>query len=132
MRAVSLKSLPARIDARRITASIAGVAPEISTTQTIKTGTESESVTVVGTTNAYASVRAYDVWQGTFLTNVSVDQKLRVVALGATTATNLGLGAADIGSEVTIGHRCVLHGARIEDRCLIGMGAVLLGGSPGA
>lgn len=34
-----------------------------------------------------------------------------------------------IGSEVTIGHRCVLHGARVEDRCLIGMGAVLLGGS---
>jgi carbonic anhydrase/acetyltransferase-like protein (isoleucine patch superfamily) len=34
-----------------------------------------------------------------------------------------------IGANVTIGHRCVLHGARIEDRCLIGMGAVLLGGS---
>lgn len=34
-----------------------------------------------------------------------------------------------IGSEVTIGHRCVLHGVRIGDRSLIGMGAVLLGGS---
>jgi len=34
-----------------------------------------------------------------------------------------------IGEEVTVGHRCVLHGARIEDRCLIWMGAVLLGGS---
>ena len=34
-----------------------------------------------------------------------------------------------IGSEVTIGHRCVLHGARIEDRSLIGMGAILLAGS---
>ena len=34
-----------------------------------------------------------------------------------------------IGSEVTIGHRCVLHGARVEDRALIGMGAVLLAGS---
>jgi carbonic anhydrase/acetyltransferase-like protein (isoleucine patch superfamily) len=34
-----------------------------------------------------------------------------------------------IGSEVTIGHRCVLHGARVEDRCLVGMGAILLGGS---
>jgi carbonic anhydrase/acetyltransferase-like protein (isoleucine patch superfamily) len=34
-----------------------------------------------------------------------------------------------IGEEITIGHRCVLHGARIEDRSLIGMGAVLLGGS---
>jgi carbonic anhydrase/acetyltransferase-like protein (isoleucine patch superfamily) len=34
-----------------------------------------------------------------------------------------------IGEDVTVGHRCVLHGARIEDRSLIGMGAVLLGGS---
>ncbi len=34
-----------------------------------------------------------------------------------------------IGDEVTIGHRCVLHGAQVGDRCLIGMGAVLLGGS---
>ncbi|MFT5733778.1 MAG: carbonic anhydrase/acetyltransferase-like protein (isoleucine patch superfamily) [Planctomycetota bacterium] len=34
-----------------------------------------------------------------------------------------------IGEEVTIGHRCVLHGATVGDRCLIGMGAVLLGGS---
>jgi putative ABC transport system permease protein len=84
-------------------ASIASVAPEISTTQTIKAGTESETVSVVGTTNAYASVRAYDVWQGTFLTPVSVDRKLRVVVLGATTATNLGLDATDIGSQVTIG-----------------------------
>ena len=34
-----------------------------------------------------------------------------------------------IGEEVTIGHRCVLHGAEVGDRALIGMGAVLLGGS---
>jgi carbonic anhydrase/acetyltransferase-like protein (isoleucine patch superfamily) len=33
-----------------------------------------------------------------------------------------------IGRETTIGHRCVLHGAKVGDRCLIGMGAVLLGG----
>lgn len=34
-----------------------------------------------------------------------------------------------IGEEVTIGHGCVLHGASVGDRCLIGMKAVLLGGS---
>ena len=33
-----------------------------------------------------------------------------------------------IGNDVTVGHRCVLHGARVGDRCLVGMGAVLLGG----
>jgi carbonic anhydrase/acetyltransferase-like protein (isoleucine patch superfamily) len=34
-----------------------------------------------------------------------------------------------IGAEVTIGHGCVLHGVRVGDRSLIGMKAVLLGGS---
>jgi carbonic anhydrase/acetyltransferase-like protein (isoleucine patch superfamily) len=33
-----------------------------------------------------------------------------------------------IGDEVTIGHSVVVHGCTIEDRCLIGMGAILLNG----
>ena len=34
-----------------------------------------------------------------------------------------------IGSEVTVGHAALLHGCTIEDRCLIGMGAILLNGA---
>lgn len=34
-----------------------------------------------------------------------------------------------VGSRVTIGHRCVVHGCVIEDDCLIGMGSVLLSGA---
>ena len=33
-----------------------------------------------------------------------------------------------IGDDVTIGHSAVVHGCTIEDRCLIGMGAILLNG----
>ncbi|MFM7086491.1 MAG: gamma carbonic anhydrase family protein [Cyanobium sp.] len=33
-----------------------------------------------------------------------------------------------IGSDVTIGHRAVIHGATLEDGCLIGIGAVVLNG----
>jgi carbonic anhydrase/acetyltransferase-like protein (isoleucine patch superfamily) len=33
-----------------------------------------------------------------------------------------------IGDDVTIGHSAVIHGCTIEDRCLVGMGAVLLNG----
>src|SRR3954453_2054769 len=33
-----------------------------------------------------------------------------------------------IGNNVTIGHSAVIHGCTIEDRCLIGMGAILLNG----
>ncbi|MDP9182350.1 MAG: gamma carbonic anhydrase family protein [Actinomycetota bacterium] len=34
-----------------------------------------------------------------------------------------------IGSGVTIGHRAVLHGCRIEDDVLVGMGAIVLNGA---
>jgi carbonic anhydrase/acetyltransferase-like protein (isoleucine patch superfamily) len=33
-----------------------------------------------------------------------------------------------IGDEVTVGHSVIVHGATIEDRVLIGMGAILLNG----
>lgn len=35
----------------------------------------------------------------------------------------------DIGSYVSIGHAAVLHGASVEDNCLIGMNSTLLNGS---
>ncbi len=34
--------------------------------------------------------------------------------------------ACTIGERVAIGHRAIVHGATVEDDCLIGMGAVLL------
>jgi carbonic anhydrase/acetyltransferase-like protein (isoleucine patch superfamily) len=34
-----------------------------------------------------------------------------------------------VGDEVTIGHAAVIHGCTIEDRCLIGMGAIVLNGA---
>ena len=34
-----------------------------------------------------------------------------------------------IGDEVTVGHAALLHGCTVEDRCLIGMGAILLNGA---
>ena len=33
-----------------------------------------------------------------------------------------------IGRRVTIGHRAIVHGATVEDDCLIGMGAIVLNG----
>ena len=34
-----------------------------------------------------------------------------------------------IGDSVTVGHAAILHGCTIEDRCLIGVGAILLNGA---
>jgi carbonic anhydrase/acetyltransferase-like protein (isoleucine patch superfamily) len=35
----------------------------------------------------------------------------------------------DIGADITVGHRAILHGKVIGDRSLIGMGAILLSGT---
>lgn len=40
--------------------------------------------------------------------------------------TTAGRSGLTVGREVTAGHRAVLHGATIHDRCLIGMGAIVL------
>lgn len=33
---------------------------------------------------------------------------------------------AEIGNDVSIGHNAIIHGAKVEDKCLIGMGSTLL------
>lgn len=35
----------------------------------------------------------------------------------------------NIGNDVTVGHKAVLHGCTIHDRCLIGIGAIVLDGA---
>lgn len=37
--------------------------------------------------------------------------------------------AVEVGEWVTVGHSVTLHGCTVEDRCLIGMGAVVLNGA---
>jgi carbonic anhydrase/acetyltransferase-like protein (isoleucine patch superfamily) len=37
-----------------------------------------------------------------------------------------GLSATVIGADVTIGHGAILHGCTVGDRCLIGMGSIVL------
>lgn len=46
---------------------------------------------------------------------------------GAVVHVDPGVPAV-IGARVTVGHRAIVHGATVEDDCLVGMGAVLLNG----
>jgi putative ABC transport system permease protein len=82
---------------------VAAVAPEVQTQQVVAVGRTTTTTSIVGTSAAYASVRAYEVWQGTFLTDTSVDSSLRVAVLGATVANALSLDASAIGTHVSIG-----------------------------
>jgi putative ABC transport system permease protein len=81
---------------------VAAVAPEVQTSATVTVGTRSVTTSLIGTSADYATVRAYDVWQGSFLTGPTVDAGLRVVVLGATAASDLGLDATSVGSSISI------------------------------
>ena len=55
-------------------------------------------------------------------TNIQDNSVLHVSHAG-----DYGEGAAlTIGDEVTVGHRVILHACTIGDRCLIGMGSILM------
>jgi len=82
---------------------VEAVAPELSTQKLVIAGAKNTTTTIIGTTPDYPNVRAYTMWQGSFLTQASLDAGLRVAVLGATTADDLGLGAGSIGTTVAIG-----------------------------
>jgi putative ABC transport system permease protein len=81
---------------------VAAVAPEVQTSATVIVGARSVTTSLIGTSADYATVRAYDVWQGSFLTVPTVGAGLRVVVLGATAASDLGLDATSLGSTISI------------------------------
>ena len=45
---------------------------------------------------------------------------------GAVVHSTTGKSVVEVGSRVTIGHRAIVHGCKVEDDVLIGMGAILL------
>jgi hydroxypyruvate reductase len=69
------------------------------------------------------------IWYGTVLrgdTSYIRIGKNTNIQDNCTIHTDTG-GPAIIGDDVTIGHNAVIHGCRVEKRCLIGIGAVVLG-----
>jgi carbonic anhydrase/acetyltransferase-like protein (isoleucine patch superfamily) len=47
---------------------------------------------------------------------------------GTVVHVTAGVSGTTIGSDCTIGHAAVIHACVVEDRCLVGMGAILLDG----
>jgi len=40
--------------------------------------------------------------------------------------TSEGIAPCIVGDDVTVGHRVILHGCEVQNRCLVGMGAILM------
>jgi carbonic anhydrase/acetyltransferase-like protein (isoleucine patch superfamily) len=69
------------------------------------------------------------VWYGTVIRGdvgpIRVGARTNIQDLCMLHATT-GRAGLTVGDDVTVGHRVILHGAVVRDRCLIGMGAILL------
>ena len=59
-------------------------------------------------------------------TNIQDNSVLHVTHDGPYKPGGYGLS---IGSNVTVGHRVILHGCQVEDDCLIGMGSIVMDGA---
>ncbi len=72
------------------------------------------------------------VWYNTVIRGdvhyIRIGEKTNIQDLCMLHVTN-GKFPLNIGSEVTIGHSVAIHGATIHDKCLIGIGAMILDGS---
>jgi putative ABC transport system permease protein len=81
---------------------IAAVAPSVTRSEVLTSGTTTWTTSVIGTTPSYASVLHRTVAQGSMFSAAQVAQQADVVVLGATTATELGLGFDPVGSTVDV------------------------------
>lgn len=59
---------------------------------------------------------------------IRIGSKTNIQDLTMVHCTTNGYGTK-IGSNVTIGHNCVIHDCKIEDNCLIGMSSTILDGA---
>ena len=85
-----------------------------------------ENATIIGdvTVGKDCSIWFNTVLRGDVNT-ITIGNKVNIQD-GAVVHTLYRRSVAKIGNNVSVGHNAVIHGAVIEDNCLIGMGAVVL------
>lgn len=86
-----------------------------------------ENATVIGDVTVKENA---SLWYGAVL---RADQAPITVGQGSNIQDNAVVHVSPgfpvtIGDNVTIGHGAIVHGATVEDECIIGMGAILLNG----
>ena len=88
-----------------------------------------ETATVVG--DVHIGARS-SVWFGTVVrgdvNHVRIGARSNVQDNSVVHVTG-GTHPTVVGEDVTVGHRAVLHGCTVHDRCLIGIGAIVLDGA---
>ncbi len=100
---------------------VSGVVVEQSATETIKAnGVVLDSVTLLGSTADFPSVRDMDLSDGRYFNELEVDRKQKVAVLGATLAEELFGEADPIGQDITVGTTRLVVIGILEEKGLVG------------
>ena len=86
----------------------------------------SESVDIIGDVTLEEEV---NIWFGTVIRadmNYIKIGKRTNIQDNCTVHVTTDIAPTIIGNGVTIGHNAVIHGCKIEDNCLIGMGSIIM------
>ena len=84
---------------------VAGVSVEQGSSETVKAGSVSiDSVSVLGTTTDFPSVRGMTVADGRYFSQTDLDRKQKVAVLGASLAQELFADTPPVGQVVTVGN----------------------------
>ena len=86
----------------------------------------SESVDIIGDVELGEHV---SIWFGTVVRgdmhSIKIGERSNIQDNSVIHVTT-DISPTTIGKEVTIGHNAIVHGATIKDRCLIGMGSIIM------
>lgn len=81
---------------------IEAIAPQISSSVTVKTGNKNIGTTLEGTNEAYRTARNTDVEQGRFLNALDVERRQKVVLIGTYVAQELFGQSTPLGQKIKI------------------------------
>jgi putative ABC transport system permease protein len=87
---------------RSVCPNIVAVAPMVVTIDEVKAGTKNWTTQVDGTSASWLKVRDRTVAEGSFFTPAQVNDGAAVAVIGSTTATQLGIGGAPLGQEISV------------------------------
>ncbi|MEP7359648.1 MAG: ABC transporter permease [Anaerolineales bacterium] len=94
---------------------VGGLSPVLESGFTVTQGKETLETTVTATTPDYASVNAFEVERGRFLTTADRDRAARVAVIGSQTATDLFHGLDPVGRTLRInGNTFAVVGVLVE------------------
>jgi putative ABC transport system permease protein len=78
------------------------VSPSVIVNGSATFGLKSSSPTIIGATAAAAAASKIEPWAGAFLPDLPVGEAPRIAVVGATVASDLGLTAHDLGSQIMV------------------------------